>query len=210
MPRPRSAAARRKVIAAVTELMVERGTGGVTIDEVATRSGVAKTTIYRHWPDRPALVLDAARSHFEGFTAPDTGTLRSDLQAFFGLVHDQTLSGTPGDVMAMVIDAANRDPEMAGIVEQVAAERQEGLEAILERARARGEFDTDLDADELVGVIVGPVVFHKLIRRRAVTERYVETCLDVVLAGLAAVAETRHGDRRSGPRDVSPSRRRRG
>lgn len=187
MARPRSDIARRKVIAAVTDIMVERGAGGVTIDEVAARSGVAKTTIYRHWPDRAALVLDTARSHFADFDSPDTGSLRGDLRAYFGLVDDHTLSGTAGNVMPMVLEASARDPEMAGILDAIATERQRDLEAILERAGERGEFTSDLDNDQLLGVIVGPVVFHKLVRRQPLTPAYVETCIEVALAGIAAM-----------------------
>jgi AcrR family transcriptional regulator len=188
VPRPRSDIARRKVIAAVTDIMVERGAGGVTIDAVAARSGVAKTTIYRHWPDRAALVLDTARSHFADFDSPDTGSLRGDLRAYFGLVDDHTLSGEAGNVMPMVLEASNRDPEMAGILDAISTERARDLEAILDRARERGEFASELDSDQLLGVIVGPVVFHKLVRRRPLSPSYVEACIEIALAGIAALA----------------------
>lgn len=189
MPRPRSDTARRKVIAAVTDILVERGAGGLTIDAVATRSGVAKTTIYRHWPDRAALVFDTARSHFADFDAPDTGSLRGDLRLYFGLVDDHTLSGRAGDVMPIVLEASHRDVEMAGILDAIAAERRRDLERILDQARARGEFTSDLDTDQLLGVIVGPVVFHKLVRRQPLTPAYIETCIEVALAGIAALAQ---------------------
>lgn len=176
------------MITAVTDILVERGVGGLTIDEVASRSGVAKTTIYRHWPDRAALVLDTARSHFADFDAPDTGSLRGDLRAYFGLVDDHTLSGTAGDVMPMVLEASNRDPEMAGIIDTISAERRRDLQCIIERASARGEFASSLDIDQLLGVIVGPVVFQKLVRRKPLTPAYVETCIEIALAGIAALA----------------------
>ena len=64
MARPRSEEARRKALEAATELIVERGVANLTMEEVANRSGVAKTTIYRHWPERSALVLDTVRACF--------------------------------------------------------------------------------------------------------------------------------------------------
>ena len=84
----------------------------MTIEEVAARSGVAKTTIYRHWPDRPALILDTARQAFRHVATPDTGSLRGDLAAFFGSMVRADLSGRVGRMMPCLIDAASRDPEM--------------------------------------------------------------------------------------------------
>ena len=84
MARPRSEEARRKALAAATDLIVERGVGNLTIEEVAARSGVAKTTIYRHWPERASLIIDTVRASFEHVATPDTGSLRGDLEACFG------------------------------------------------------------------------------------------------------------------------------
>jgi AcrR family transcriptional regulator len=203
MPPRRSDEARRRVLAAATDLIIERGVGNLSIEEVAARSGVAKTTIYRHWPERPSLVLDAVRSHFEHVGSPDTGTLRGDLLAFFGLMDRCDLSGTVGDIMPSIIDAARRDPEMAQLVDRVGAERERGLMRIVERARGRGEIDTDLDGEQLVGVLVGPIVFQKVVRRRRLTPAYVHACVDVALAGIARNRPgTRHGERRSAPHDL--------
>jgi len=185
MTRPtRSDAARRKVMTAVTELIIERGVGSLSIEEVAARSGVAKTTIYRHWPERTSLVLDAMRSHFEHIGAPDTGTLRGDLTAFFGLMSRRDLSGRVGDIMPCIIEAAGRDPEMAALIDRFGQERERGLMRILDRAAARGELTSDLDVEQLMGVIIGPIVFQKVVRRRTLTAEYVETCIDVALRGI--------------------------
>ena len=72
--RPRSEDARRRVLAATAELVAERGVAQLTIEEVAARSGVAKTTIYRHWPGRTTLILDVVNAHFEHIGTPDTGS----------------------------------------------------------------------------------------------------------------------------------------
>lgn len=187
----RSDEARRKAMVAATELIVERGVGNLSIEEVAARSGVAKTTIYRHWPERGSLILDAVRSHFEHIGAPDTGSLRGDLTAYFGLMHRRDLSGRVGDIMPCIIEAAGRDPEMAELVDRFGQERERGLTRILERARERGELTTDVDTETLMGVIVGPIVFHKVVRRRTLTSEYVERCLDIVLGGLESFGKQR-------------------
>ena len=110
MARPRSEEARRKALAAATDLIVERGVGNLTIEEVAARSGVAKTTIYRHWPERGALILDTARVSFEHVATPDTGSLRGDLDAWFGGMVRADLSGKFGQIMPCLIDAAASRP----------------------------------------------------------------------------------------------------
>ncbi len=124
MARPRSEEARRKALAAAADLIVERGVGNLTIEEVAARSGVAKTTIYRHWPERAALILDTVRASFEHVATPDTGTLRGDLEAWFGGMVRADLSGQVGQIMPSLLDAAGRDPEIGGLLDQLADERQ--------------------------------------------------------------------------------------
>jgi len=175
-------------MAAVIDLIVERGTGGVTIEEVAARSGVAKSTIYRHWPERASLILDTLRSQFEHVGSPDTGSVRGDLKAFFGMMSRSDLGGKLGEVMPCIIEGATRDPEIADLIDRLGEERERGVRRILERARERGELDSALDIEHLVGVIVGPIVFQKVVRRRPLTPEYVDTCIEVALAGLTALS----------------------
>lgn len=203
MARPRSEDARRKVLAAASGLMATRGVASLTIDEVASRSGVAKTTIYRHWPERTSLIVDAVNAHLEHVGTPDTGTLRSDLETFFGGMIRTDLSGHVGQIMPCLIEAAGRDEEMAYLLERIGAERERVIKTIVGRAVDRGELRSDLDLETVVGVIVGPIVFQKMVRRRALTDEYVTACLDVALAGLTAA---RHvpGERDRGERSCAP------
>lgn len=184
---PRSEETRRKVLAATTDVIIERGVSNVTIEAVAARSGVAKTTIYRHWPEPASLILDTIRSHHEHVGAPDTGSLRGDLRVFFGYMGRSDLGGKFGMIMPSLVECAGRDPEMARLLDRIGEERERGLQRILDRARERGELHTDLDAEQLVGVIVGPIVFQKVVRRRPLTPEYVDACVDVVVSGLEAL-----------------------
>jgi AcrR family transcriptional regulator len=186
MARPRSEEARRKAIVAATELLVERGVANLTMEEVAQRSGVAKTTIYRHWPERASLILDTVRATFEHVGTPDTGSLRGDLEAFFtGLVRAD-LTGTVGRLMPCLIDAAGRDPEIGLLLDRIGLERQQPIMEIVRRAQDRGELPADLDPRVVVGTIVGPIVFRKLVWRQPIDAAYLQGCLDVAIAGLAA------------------------
>jgi AcrR family transcriptional regulator len=191
MARPRSEEARRKALAAAADLIVERGVGVFSIEAVAARSGVAKSTIYRHWPERAALIIDTARATFEHVVTPDTGSLRGDLAAFTaGLVRADLSSGRSAQLMPAIIDAANRDPEIATLVDRLKDEREQPICTMVARAQARGEIPADLDIRVAIGTLIGPIVFRKLIQRQPIDQTYVEGCLDVVVAGLHTLAST--------------------
>ena len=196
MARPRSEEARRKALAAAADLVVERGVGAFSIEEVAARSGVAKSTIYRHWPERAALIIDTARATFERVVTPDTGSLRGDLAAYMAaMVRADLSTGRSAQLMPAIIDAANRDPEIATLVDRLKDEREQPICTMVVRAQTRGEIPADLDIRVAVGTLIGPIVFRKLIQRQLIDQRYVDGCLDVVVAGLhtlAASAPTPH------------------
>lgn len=184
MARPRSDEARRKVFAAATDLIIERGAASVSIEEVAARSGVAKTTIYRHWPERTSLIIDTLRSTFEHVGVPDTGSLRGDLSSYFNGMVRADLTGRVGSLMPCMLDAAARDPEMHRVLDRLAQERTDAVMTVAERAQAMGELPADLDRNVFIGTVVGPIVFRKVVQRQPIDEEYIESCLDVSLAGL--------------------------
>jgi AcrR family transcriptional regulator len=184
--RPRSEEARRKVLAAATDIIIERGATNLSIEEVAARSGVAKTTIYRHWPERASLIVDTARATFAHVGTPDTGSLRGDLEAYFESMIRADLSGKAGKLIPCLIDAAARDPEIDMLMDRYSLERQQPVMAIVARAQERGELPPVLDRDVIIGTVVGPIAFRKALQRRPVDAAYVAKCLDVVLAGLGA------------------------
>ena len=188
MARPRSEEARRKALAAAMDVIVEKGVGDLTNEEVAQRSGVAKTTIYRHWPERASLIIDTVRSSFEHVSTPDTGTLRGDLDAFFGGMVRADLTGKVGQLMPCLIDAAGRDAEIELLLDRIAIERQQPVLLIVSRAQERGELPADLDPRVVVGTILGPIVFRKLVWRQPLDAAYLTGCLDVAVAGLSATA----------------------
>jgi AcrR family transcriptional regulator len=182
--RPRSDEARRKALDAAAELIGERGVINLSIEEVAARSGVAKTTIYRHWPERTSLIVDTFNSKFEHVGTPDTGSLRGDLEAFFGGIIRADLSGNVAEIMPSLIDAAGRDPEMAVLLDRIGSDRSRVIATIIGRAAERGELREQfaaLDVETQVGIVVGPIVFQKLVRRRLLTAAYIEACLAVTV-----------------------------
>jgi AcrR family transcriptional regulator len=186
LARPRSEEARRKTLTTVVELIVERGVASLSIEEVAARSGVAKTTIYRRWPERASLIIDAVRTTFEHIGIPDTGSLRGDLDEYFGGVIRADLTGPAGKIMPCIIDAASRDPEIETLLHRIGVERQQPILTIVARAQGRGELPDELDPVIVFGTIVGPIVFRKVVQRQPIDAGYVSACLDVAIAGLRA------------------------
>ena len=182
----RSDVARREALAAAADLIAERGVDNLTIEDVAARSGVAKTTIYRHWPTRGPLIIDAVRSCWAHLPTPDTGDLRTDLVRLFEGMVRVDLTSLAGRIMPSLLGAAARDPELDRLTRELVEERARPVREILARAVARGELPADLDEEVALGLVVGPLLYRKVHRRQALTQQYLEACIDGAIAGLRA------------------------
>jgi AcrR family transcriptional regulator len=179
----RSKRVRQAVLDATTDLVAEVGVERTTIDEIANRSGVAKTTIYRHFVSKQALVVEAV--HACTFIVPavtDTGSLRDDLISCFIGTTKASYDGRLGDMMLSLMDAAQRDPELGRLVRAQTDQRRRFATTVIERAVARGDLPADVDVDLLVTLVAGPLVYTKLVRRQRVTEELVAAAVDTVLA----------------------------
>ena len=166
---------KESVLAVTYELLSEGGIGGVSIDEVSRRSRVSKTTIYRHWSSRTALLLDACSKIGGEPTIPDEGNLRDDLTALAThLAHELRTARWPA-VLPSIIDAAERDPELA----QLHATLQAGLMvpffAVVERAKKRGELASGEEITEVVAAIVGPFFYRRWFSREPMDDRFVKS-----------------------------------
>ena len=191
----RSDVARREALAATADLIAERGVDNLTIEDVAARSGVAKTTIYRHWPSRGPLIIDAVRSCWAHLPTPDTGDLRTDLVRLFEGMVRVDLSSLAGRIMPSLLSVAGRDPEVERLTRELAEERARPVREILGRAVARGELSTAVDEEVALGVVVGPLLYRKLHRRLPLTTEYLEACIDAAVVGLQAMAPAPSGSR---------------
>ena len=178
----RSERVRRLVLATTADLVAEVGVERTSIDEVASRSGVAKSTIYRHFASKQALVVEAVHSCTYIPVVTDTGSLRDDLISCFSGMTKASYEGRLGDMMLSLMDAAQRDPELGRLVRAQADQRRRFATNVLERAVARGELPADVDVDLLVTLLSGPLVYTKLVRRQRVTEELVAKVVDHVLA----------------------------
>ncbi|GAA0251863.1 TetR/AcrR family transcriptional regulator [Cryptosporangium japonicum] len=164
-PDSRVQKSRAAVLAQTYELLTEGGIGGVSIEEVSRRSGVAKTTIYRHWPSKVALLLDACSSIGTPPETPDTGSLAGDLTALTERLAEQLRTARWAAVLPSIIDAAERDPDLAGLHTTLHAEIMEPFTTVTERAQARGELAAGREPADLVAAIAGPLFYRRWFSR---------------------------------------------
>ena len=171
------------VLAATFALLGETGLGGVSVDEVARRSGVAKTTIYRHWPTRSALLLDACSQLTARPAVPDTGSLKGDLVALAETVAER-LSGRWASVLPSIVDAAERDPETAQLHGQLHADMMSAFRTVIARAQETGELGKHVAASDLIGAIVGPLFYRRWFSREPLTKAVARAIAERALKAL--------------------------
>ena len=171
---PRVARSRQAVLSAAADLLAALGFGRVTIEAVSIRSGVARTTIYRHWPDLHHLLAEALESVMAPCLDPDTGTLRGDLTVTLsGLARTLTKSATAG-VLTSMIDAAERDPRIADLQRTFTTERRQASRRALDRAVKRGEIAADVDVHLEASLIAGPLFYRRIVSREPLSEAFVD------------------------------------
>ena len=184
--RPRSEKARHAILEAAAELLLSRGLGAVSMDAVAETAGVSKATIYRWWPSKEMLALDALLD-WAGASAParDTGALRGDLLALVRPWVREIRRQPFGRVIAALVTEALSDPQFAEAYRSRFVEpRREAMRAALARAIERGEAPADLDVEVAVDLIYGPL-YHRLLHGHApLSARFGEAVVDMALAGI--------------------------
>jgi AcrR family transcriptional regulator len=179
---PRRERVRQLVLDATADLIAEVGVERASIDEVANRSGVAKSTIYRHFESKPVLVVEAVHTCMSHPVLTDTGSVRDDLIGCFAGMTKASYEGRLGDMMLSLMDAAQRDPELGRLVRGMNEQKRRVAIDVVERAVARGELPADLDVELFVTMLSGPLVYTKLVRRQRVTEQLVSSVVDTMLA----------------------------
>jgi AcrR family transcriptional regulator len=184
--RPRCQKARRATLAATAELVLDQGDVRVSLDAVAEHAGVSKATIYRWWPSKEMLVLDALQDWVAtGIAAPDTGSLRDDLHGLLVSWGREVTQRPFGSVIVALVAEAHANPDFARAYhDRFFAPRREPARAAIERAIARGEAPEGLDVEAAIDLVHGPL-YHRLLHRHApLTERFVRDVVDFALVGM--------------------------
>jgi AcrR family transcriptional regulator len=166
------------VMAATYELLQETGLGGLTVDAVAERSGVAKTTIYRHWPTRSALVIEACSKLGTRREPPDTGNLAGDLGVLAADLAHRLRTARWASVLPSIVDAAERDAELARMHARLHAELISAFRAVVERAHKRGELPRGRQPADVVAAVIGPLIYRRWFSREPLDERFVKSVVE--------------------------------
>ncbi len=183
--RPRSADADAAILTAARELLAERGWDAMTVGDVAARAGVAKSTLYRRWPGKAELVVDAMAQVFDRLTPIDAGSVRADAEAVIRkLVALWSRPEAQAAFLALAAQSA-RDPILRKAVREKIIDRQRRLVyAGAAMAAARGESIRIGDPELLFDVIAGTVVQRLLIEGEPLDEGYLRRFLDLIVAAL--------------------------
>jgi AcrR family transcriptional regulator len=163
--RPRSIESHQAMLKATLELLAEVGFDAMSIEAIATRAGVGKTTIYRRYSGKEELVADAIESLRQDVVIPDTGNLWSDLDVLIENAALITLSPLGRQSVAMIISSASSNTQFAQIYwSKYMQPRRQAFAVVLERAKARHEVEEDLDSglvfDTMSGIMLYALIFQ--------------------------------------------------
>ena len=172
------------VLAATHELMSEGGVAGVSVDEISRRSGVSKTTIYRHWPSRSALLLEACSKLSAWPETPDTGSLKGDVAALAVFLAHHLRSARGPVVFPSIIDAAEHDPEMARLQASIHAGLLAPFLAVAERAKKRGELLPQQNPADFAAALLAPFFYRRWFSREPLDDLFVQGLVESLVSHL--------------------------
>ncbi len=179
----RTVRSQERVLTTTIELLYEAGLS-LSVDEVSRRSGVAKTTIYRHWPTRAALVLEACRKLTPEPRVPDHGSFVQDVSDLIETLAQLLNTARWSAVLPSIADAAERDAEVAAVFGQIQAGHAAPFCEIVRRAQRRGELAKELDPSIMTAMLIGPVFYRRWFSREPIGKAFIQALIrQVVGAG---------------------------
>jgi AcrR family transcriptional regulator len=189
---PRAARSKQAILDATRELLAETGdVGSLTVEAVAARSGVAKTTIYRRWRDKWELALDAVMIDIlPAFAEPvDVGDTRKELITFVDAARKNLSTLPSGPAMQGLASQIATEPELGRVYrEQVVEPRREQLRPVVERGIARGDLRPDIDVRLVHELLVGPIFYRLLFSGGPIDRKLSVRIVDAILDGFAPAA----------------------
>ncbi len=184
--RPRSEQSRVAVLRATSELLHEVGLRAMTTEEISARSGASKATIYKWWPNKYAVAVEAFLTELMAESPdPDTGSAHEDFRRVIGgLAHFYT--GVSGRVFAQLVGEGQSDP----LVQQdlrvhLVAPRRALMRKMWDRGVARGELRADLDPDTALDLMIGPVLYRLVMGHAPLDEESADALVDAAMSGFA-------------------------
>ena len=186
---PRATRTEEAILEATRELLIEVGVRGLTIEGVAARAGVAKTTVYRRWKSKEELALAVLFEMVKIVDVADLGNIRDELIAFVNFavrILGKTLMGRV--MQGLVSDFASNEELGTAFREQVISKRLAEVHRLIQRGVERGELRPDVDPVLVQELLVGPVYYRHLLSGRKLDGRLAERIVDTVLPGIRAEA----------------------
>ena len=181
----RSARVRRAVLEATLVELTEAGYGGLSIDAVARRAGVHKTTVYRQWPNREVLVAEAILQLSEReLPVPDTGRLRSDLVALAMAIAAQISQPQVTALIRTLVAEGPRLPAFQETARSFWSKRFALTGRVIERAVIRGELPLETDVPLLLESLIGPLYLRLLVTGEELSEESIVRVVDLILNGV--------------------------
>lgn len=185
----RSARVVSDVLRATAEEIGRVGYAGLRVEDVAERSGVNKTTIYRRWPNKVDLVAATIRHFAEVPEPPDTGSVREDLLVLLRGSVARSHS-TLGRGLLRMLQLERTDPEVDLVAQQIAKEQLHPRHVVIERAVDRGDLPQGTDVELVVELVFAPVI-KRIVFVRSAPDDFLESVVDIVLAGAKSGAAIR-------------------
>jgi AcrR family transcriptional regulator len=185
-PDPRIERSRQVILAAALAELGEIGFGGFAIESVAARAGVGKSTIYRHWPDRLALIADAfAMLHQTGGPDLAAGTPREKLARILAHVAEVLIDSPFSTCLPAMIDSAERDAALRRFHHQFQVEIRKPLIALIAAGIASGDFPRDRDPEFVALALLGAIFFRRLMTAERFDPARADALIDSVLGAPA-------------------------
>ena len=169
------------ILSAAQALLSEVGCGSITIEAVAARAGVGKSTIYRHWPGKIELIEDAICSLREEVAVPVGGSARDRLVGFLQGLARNMADSTWSACLPAIIDAAERDAEVLALQRRLSLERRQALVDLLAEGVRAGEIGPSVDLGLLAECLVGPMLVRRLLLHEPFDPAAVPVLVDQVL-----------------------------
>ena len=184
--RPRSELADRAIREAAVDLFAERGFEGFSVEDVADRAGVSKATVYRRYPTKVDLVVEAASClAADEITFPDTGNLHDDVRGLARSLVETFRTSPAGRVMPVMAFERRRYPELDAGYRRFLADRKARTREVLRRGVERGELPPDTDVAVMGSMLVGPIFHRLMITQEPLDDAFIDALVDALLRAFA-------------------------
>ena len=184
--RPRSESSRRAILDATRRLLTHSSVHKLSIEAIAKKAGVGKTTIYRWWPNKSAVIMEAIFSQ-----AAFSNTMPTPRNAVQGVTMQldklcRQMAGKNGRLVAEIIGEAQSNQEAIDIfIKTYLQERYDTLSSYIDGGKKTGEFDEDIDTDSAIDVVLGPA-FFRLISGQELDDTFIKSMTSMLIKSLQA------------------------